>query len=374
MERLKIMVLANDTTYTYNLRRELLIRMIAEGHKVTLACELLRFQDELSQMGCRLINISTGRRGTNPLNDLLLLLRYLSIIRNNKPDVVLSYNIKPNIYGGIACRLLHIRYYPNITGLGKPMKYPGLLQKLTIGLCKIGMHNANAVFFQNSENESFFRQRNILTDKTKTVMLPGSGVNLQQHKLEPYPKEESTLLFLVVGRIMREKGTDEVLYAAEVIKRKYPNVIFRFLGDYDGDYEKKIDNAVRKGTIEYIGHVADVHSHLKECHAIVHASYHEGMANVLLESAACGRPIVATEVPGCKETFDEGISGFSCQARNADSLIAAICKFIELPYVEKEKMGLAGRLKMVREFDRDFVVEKYLEEIRSPRIVGEEDV
>ena len=363
-----VVVVANDTTVGYIFRKEIIMGLISSGYKVTFIGEPLLFSRNLESLGCQVLPVDTRRHGKNAFRDMMLFYRYYILLRRCAPDVVLTFNIKPNVYAGMACRMLGIPYYPNITGLGSPLSYPGFLQRLTILLYRIGIKKAPAVFFQNADNERFFYNNKLLSASTESILLPGSGVNLEQHSLEPYPGECEKLLFLVVGRIMRDKGTDEILYAAKKIKQEYPNVTFRFLGEHDGGYEQKIMEAARQGIIEYAGRVVDVHSHMKQCHAIVHASYFEGMANVLLECAACGRPIIATNIPGCIETFDEGVFGISCKVKDGDSLASAIRKFIELPYAEKEQMGLAGRAKVQKCFDRQIVVNKYLETIEKNKV------
>lgn len=358
-----IVVIDNETLSGYLFRKEILAGFLSEGYKVTFVGEPHGYVQELETMGCRVIPVQTRRRGVNPFQDAYLFCRYLAILVRLKPEAVLTYTIKPNVYGGLACRLLRIRYYPNITGLGSPLFYPGLLQRLTSFLYKLGIGNATTVFFQNTSNEQFFRRRKLLSNRSSVVLLPGSGVNLQQHRFEAYPEEQRKLRLLVISRLMRDKGIDEILSAARKIKGEYPEVIFRLIGNYDGNYEEKIDAAVHDGIIEFMGRVSDVHSYIKNSHAVVHASYHEGMSNVLLEGAACGRPVIATDIPGCRETFVDGISGIACQPHNVDSLVSAIRAFIELPHAQKREMGRQGRKRMECQFDRRIVVEKYIKEI-----------
>ena len=196
-------------------------------------------------------------------------------------------------------------------------------------------------------------------------LLPGSGVNLDRHCYEPYPVETEKLVFTTIGRLMKDKGTDELLKAAKAVKQKYPSVRFRVIGFFDGDYQAKIESAVKNGVIEYIEQQKEIHPFIKETHAVIHPSYHEGMSNVLREAAATGRPVLASKVPGCTETFAEGVSGFGFQAKDSADLEKVIERFIRLPYEEKEAMGKAGRQRMEEKFDRRIVVEKYMGEIRK---------
>lgn len=358
-----IAVITNDHAWTYNLRRELISSLLEKGYRVVLMLAYGKRVDDLVAMGCEFIEVPFDRHGKNPFSELKLIFSYLKILRKLKPCAAITYTIKPNVYGGIACSLLKIPCIANVTGLGGAVKNGGLMQVITVALYRLGLSRAQKVFFQNEENRQFMLAHGVGTRSYD--LLPGSGVNLEQHSLESYPENDEKIVFLVIGRIMRDKGSDEILQAAKIVKERYPNVTFHLLGFCDGDYQEKLDDAVKNRFIEYLGMQDDVHSFIKNSHATVHASYHEGMANVLLETAAAGRPVIATDVPGCRETFDDGVSGFACQPKDVDSLVAAIEKFIALPHEDKVQMGLAGRKKMEREFDRSIVVEKYVQELNK---------
>ena len=337
------------------------MQRLLEEHEVHISLPHGEYVDDMVKMGCTYWPCEFDRHGTNPVKELAQIRYYRELIKQCRPDVVLTYTIKPNVYGGVACATLKIPYITNITGLGSAVENGGLMQKITLALYRLGTKRALKVFFQNSENEKIMLSHGIGTHAHD--LLPGSGVNLEQHSFEPYPESDEKIILLVIGRIMRDKGSDEILQAANIIKQRYPNVTFRLLGFRDGDYQEKLDTAVAEGSIEYLGMQNDVHSFIKNSHATVHASYHEGMANVLLETASAGRPVIATDIPGCRETFDDGVSGLSCKPKDVDSLVAAITKFIALPHDSKAQMGLAGRKKMEREFDRSIVVEKYMQEL-----------
>ena len=277
--------------------------------------------------------------------------------------LVLTYTIKPNIYGGIASRLFRIPYIANITGLGTSIENGGFIQKIVLNLYKIGLSKASCVFFQNSSNCKSFTDNHIVSDNI--MIIPGSGVNLKQYFFEEYPSNDTVIKFLFIGRIMKNKGIEELLYAASILYEKYPNVQFDVLGNIKDDYSDLIRDLASKGIIKYHGYQDDVHSFIKNSHATVLPSYHEGTANVLLESASTGRPVLATNVPGCKETFDEGVSGFGFEARNTDDLVNKLIKFVQLPYEQKKAMGLAGRKKMEKEYDRNIVIDAYISEIEN---------
>lgn len=357
---MKILILANNDIGLYKFRKEL-IQELLKKYEVYISLPYGNFVPELQRLGCIYIDTPISRRGTNPITDIRLFFNYRKILINIKPDAVLTYTIKPNIYGGSACRLAHIPYITNITGLGTSIENAGLMQKFVFGLYRISLAKASCVFFQNEPNRKAFLDRHLLHGKTR--LIPGSGVNLQQHCLEEYPSDADGLVFVFIGRIMRDKGIGELFEAAQQIKARYPAAQFDIIGECEEDYTDQINRLNDLGIIRYYGQQNDVHTFIKNSHAVILPSYHEGTANVLLESASSGRPILASNVTGCRETFDEGITGFGFEARNADSLVAAIMKFINLPHERKRLMGLSGRLKMEKEYDRNIVVDAYMEEI-----------
>ena len=360
---MRVLIIANNDMGLYKFRRELLEELVTE-HEVTISLPDGEFVPSLVDLGCTFEPCELlDRHGTNPVKELKLIGYYKKLIRRVKPDIVLTYTIKPNIYGGMACAALRVPYVANITGLGTALENGGLMQKALLILYRFGLRKAKKVFFQNAANRDFMLTKGVI--KTPYELLPGSGVNVDRFAYQSYPKTDSPTVFVTVGRIMKDKGADEVLYAARRIKETHPDVIFRLVGGFDGAYEETVKAAADEGIVEYVGQQADVIPFLRDSHAILHASYHEGMANVLLEAASCGRPAVATNVPGVRETFDDGVSGISCPARDGDALVFAIEEFLKLPHERKEAMGRAGREKVLREFDRRIVVNQYMQEIHA---------
>lgn len=359
----KIIIFSNHDLYTYKLRKELIKNLIDNGFKVIIVLPYGKYVDFLKEMGCEYVNLPYNRRGMNPLEDLKLLFNYLKIIKNIEPDVVLSYTIKPNIYGGMACRILKIPYIPNITGLGTSIENRGILQKIVLFLYKIGIGKAAMVLFQNNRNMQLFKDNKIVKNNAK--LIPGSGVNLADHPYEEYSENGGIINFLYIGRIMKDKGILEFIEAATIIKSIYDKAVFDIIGDGEEMYIKQIQQSAEKGVVNYYGKQDDVHSFIKRSHAIILPSYHEGIANVLLEAASTGRPVLASNVAGCRETFDDGISGLSFEAKSIDSLVDTIKRFIELPYNKKKLMGIEGRKKVEREFDRNIVVDAYLKELKT---------
>lgn len=360
-KNVRILVADNHEDGMYKCRGELLARLAME-YDVYVSVPKGKYTKALQDLGCHFENLTIDRRGVNAFSEFGLLRRYHKLLDRVNPDIVLTYSIKPNVYLGILCGRHKIPYIANVTGLGSSMQ-AGTGQKLMMALYRMGLKNADTVFFQNETNRDIMLQHHLVHGDY--ALIPGSGVNLITHCYEPYPERDVPIHFLTIGRIMKEKGTDELIDAARIVKKKYPYVLFRMIGFYDGDYQGKIQRAQEEGLIEFCGHQDDVHAYIRQCHAVIHPSYHEGMANALLEAAATGRPVIASDIPGCREAFDAGVSGLACKAQDAESLADAILRFIDLPYEKKVSMGKAGREKMEREFDRNIVIEKYLQKIKE---------
>lgn len=278
-----------------------------------------------------------------------------------KPDIVLGYTIKPNIYGAIAAREKNIPFVANITGLGTAVENPGLSQKISIVLYKVAFKKIQRVFFQNTENQQFFINHKIAIDKQG--LLPGSGVNLNKFTVKEYPKSD-IVKFAFISRIMKEKGIDQYLDAAKMIKGKYPKTEFHICGFCESEYEGKLNEYNDKGIVIYHGMIRDVAEFMGKMNCIIHPTYYpEGLSNVLLEASATGRPIITTNRSGCREVVDDGVNGYMIPQKNSGKLVEAIEKFMKLSSDEKKAMGLAARKKVEREFDRQIVVEAYMKEI-----------
>lgn len=359
-----VLILSNSLKGLYSFRKEVLKAIRDEGYDVVLSVPQA---DERAQyfesIGCSIVETELNRRGMNPISDFNLLVRYCKLIRKIKPITVLTYTIKPNVYGGLACRLTKTPQLANVTGLGDAMENGGWLQKLTMTLYKVGLSKTKKVFFQNTTNKEYFEKHGIV--RGDTILLPGSGVNLAHHTFQAYPTDEGKVRFLFIGRLLKDKGVEELFDAAETIKSKYPNAEIQMLGPTGGSLQSRLDDLVDKGIVKHLGSTTDVRPYIGAVECTVMPSYHEGMSNVNLESEANGRPVITTNVPGCKETIDDGATGYLVEVKNGESLATAMEKFILLTYNEKVNMGHNARKKVEKEFDRQIVVEKYLSEING---------
>ena len=352
----KVLILANNDVGLYKFRKEL-IEELLKDYEVYISLPYGNFVNDLINIGCNFIDTTIDRRGINPINDLKLICQYNRLVKKICPDIILSYTIKPNIYGAYVAKKRNIPVFANITGLGSAVENGGLLQKITVLMYKFAFSKTQTVFFQNKENMQFFEDKKIAVGKHK--LLPGSGVNLQHFKPLKYPDDKTTE-FVFISRIMKEKGIDQYLEAAKYMRNKYPNTRFHICGFCEEDYEDILKEYQNQGIIIYHGLLDDVRKILKITHCTIHPTYYpEGMSNVLLESCACARPIITTDRSGCKEIVDNGVNGYIVKQKDSRDLIDKIEKFLNLSYEDKKSMGLYARNKVESEFDRNIVVNIY---------------
>ena len=361
----KIFLISNSLISLTNLRHEFILKLL-DNYDVSLVCPL-EPQDEMrfkpfKEKGCGLIETSFARRSTNPLSELKLKKLYRRILKKHMPDLVITYTIKCNIYAGMACEKLNIPYMVNITGLGTAFEKNGLLKTISVILYKKALKKCNTIFFQNKQNQKIMEGFGLVRDNAKLVT--GSGINTEHFKLLPFPKEGS-VGYIFIARIMKAKGADEFLEAASLMKKKYPDSSFTVLGYCEEDYTDKLKKYEDAGVISYKGWQEDSIPFLEKSMALVLPSYHEGLSNVCLEASSCGRAIIASDISGCRETVDNGVTGFLCKKEDVTDLYDKMEQFYLLPYDRKKEMGLKGREKVSREFDRNKVIEVYEQAIEK---------
>ena len=350
----RILIVTNHSYMLYRFRLEL-IQELMKTNEVILSMPFVGHEEDFQALGLRCIQTDVDRRGINPKTDFRLFLTYRKLLKELKPDLVITYSIKPNIYGGLACRLAGIPYCANVQGLGTAFQKKGLAQFVTV-LYRLALGKANTVFFENQPNAAEFCRRRILRAEKETV-LPGAGIHLERYPYHPYP-DNDVVRFLYLGRFMKEKCMDELLHAIRRLRKEVGSrVILDLVGFYDDEYYKsQLEALVAEGTAVYHGFQTDPIPYYAAADCVVLPSYHEGMSNVLLEAAAIGRPIITSDIPGCREAVDAEETGFLCPARDADGLYLQMRRMAELPRERRQAMGTAAREKMVREFDRRKVV------------------
>jgi len=362
-----ILILANYANGLFLFRKELVESFKSAGHRVIVSVPFDENVHKLQDMDVELVDTHLERHGMNPLKDIKLFADYMKIMKELKPDAVLTYTIKPNIYGASAAKVLKIPYICNVTGLGTAIEKGGMLSKILVMMYSFSMNRAVKVFFQNERNLKFMQSKGVA--KKNAALLPGSGVNLTEHPFREYPSEKDGVRFLAVIRIMKDKGIEEYLEAAKEIASMNKNVSFELVGEYEEDerekYEPGIKELEEKGLIRYYGHLDSVEPVMAQSHVIVHPSYHEGLSNVLLEAGACGRPILATNVSGCKETFEEGVSGIGFDPHDAKALKDAINNILALSEDDRKEMGHKSRIFIEKNFDRQIVTSIYEQTLKN---------
>ena len=358
---MKILILTNFDVGLYQFRKEL-IEQLLKDNTVTISLPYGELVEPLKELGCKFVDTPFERRGINPIKDIGLFRRYISLIKTGKPDLVITYTIKPNIYGALACRLKNISCAVNITGLGTAFQHQGFMRKAVTMMYRTALKKANVVFFENEENRQIFVTEQIVR-KDQTCLLNGAGVNLEHYQVAEYPTDNDSTRFLFVGRVMKEKGIEELFSAIRKLRADGIDCSLDVLGGYEEDYKSVIDQYEAEGWLHYHGYQKDVRPFIEASHCFVLPSWHEGMANTNLECAASGRPVITSNIHGCLEAVEDGVTGYLCEKQNSESLYLAMKKFTELPYEKRKAMGLAGRKHMEDMFDKRKVVEATIDRL-----------
>lgn len=360
---LKIVFCVNAAWNIWNFRRALVQALIADGHEVIVLAPEDATTPKLIALGCRFVPLRMNAKGLNPITDLRLMLRLRRAFRGLAPDVVLGFTIKNNIFGALAAKSIGLPFMPNVTGLGTAFLSGGFLRRVAITLYKRAFRTLPVVFFQNADDRALFLRSRIITPD-QAVLLPGSGIDLAAFPATDYPPPDQPITFLMIARVLRDKGALEYVDAARKIKAAVPSVRFQLLGPIDTQNRSAIDRSTVQqwqddGVIDYLGAVEDVRPFIAAAHCVVLPSYREGAPRTLIEAAAMARPVIATDVPGCRDVVSQGITGFLCAVQSADSLAAALSRFLALDRGAQEQLGQAGRAKMVLDYDQRIVVEAY---------------
>lgn len=360
-ENKKFMIVTNHSYMLWQFRRELIAELQKHGD-VVISMPFVGHEDDFKAMGCRCINTELDRRSINPATDLKLYGFYKRLLKSEQPDMVITYSIKPNIYAGFACRQMNIPYCVNVQGLGTAFQKEPIASIVTL-MYRTAVKKAKTVFFENEVNAAEFVERKIISRSQQTI-LHGAGVNLEVYKKQEYPTEENGIHFLFLGRIMKEKGVDELFEVVKRLKGKYgEKVTLDLVGFFEDEYKEKVGKLVEDGIVVFHGFHSDPKPYYGMSHCVVLPSYHEGMSNVLLEAASVGRALIATDIPGCGEAVDEGVNGFLCKKMDIESLYNCMEKFMEIGKEQRIKMGCEGRMKMKSEFSRDIIVKKTIDSV-----------
>lgn len=357
MKRDKILIITNHSYMLWQFRRELIAKLM-ESYEVILSMPFVGHENDFMAMGLRCIRTEIDRRGVNPVKDFKLIEFYRKMLQEVKPDLVITYSIKPNIYAGLLCGRMGIPFCANVQGLGTAFEKPGLAQFVTV-LYRQSFRKVGMVFFENTENAREFLTRRIVP-KQKVKVLHGAGINLDYYAYQPYPRNEK-FHFLYLGRIMKEKGIDELFDAVRQLKKEKADFILDLVGFFEDDYEQQVQDLEKEGIVKFHGFQEDPRPFYAMSDCVVLPSYHEGMSNVLLEAAATGRPLITTDVSGCREAVIPEESGLLVQIKDSESLYHAMRKMLNLSQQERSLMGQKGRERMRNEFRKETVIEETIQ-------------
>ena len=349
----KILIVTNHSYMLYRFRKEL-IQRLAQDHDVVVSTPFVGHEKDIEALGCRCVKTDVDRRGMNPKTDKKLIMDYKHLLEAEKPDMVITYSIKPNIYMGMLCRKNNIPYFVNVQGLGAA--FQNKIMSIAVSfLYSIALKKARVVFFENHANAKEFLNRRIISAK-QVVVLPGAGINLESYSYQDFPQDD-VRHFLYMGRIMREKGVEEWFEAAKRLKAEYGSrIVFDMVGFFEDEYSGIVEELQKEGVIMFHGFQTEPRPFYQQAHCIVMPSYHEGLSNVLLEAAAIGRPIVTSDIPGCREVVVDGKNGYLCEVKNAQMLYEKMKLIMEAPIEELISMGKNGRQHVAEHFAKDAVV------------------
>ncbi|MGF6600030.1 glycosyltransferase involved in cell wall biosynthesis [Paraburkholderia sp. GAS448] len=366
---LRISLVCNTAWAIYTYRQGLIRMLVGKGVEVTVIAPRDRTFDLLAQMGCRCIDLPVASKGTSPREDLRTLWALYRHYRSIRPHVVIHYTIKPNIYGTIAARLAGVDSVAVTTGLGYVFIQQSRAAQVAKKLYRFAFRFPREVWFLNRDDKAAFVDQNLLVHPERARLLHGEGVDLEQFAFTPLA-EKTHFDFILIGRLLWDKGVGEYVEAARRLRSRYPQARFRLLGPVGVDNPSAITRAEveaweREGIIEYLGEAHDVRPFIADADCVVLPSYREGVPRTLMEASAMGRPIVTTDVPGCREVVADGVNGLLCEVKSSESLAAKLAQMLDMNGDERRAMGKRGREKVTSEFDERMVVERYKELLQT---------
>lgn len=370
LPKLKVVIALNTAWNLLNFRGGLIRALVAQGYEVVAVAPNDSYAPRLAALGCRFVPLPMDNQGTHPGRDAVLLWRFVRLLMLERPDVYLGYTVKPNVYGSLAARFLNIPVVNNIAGLGAVFIKQGWLVRVVRKLYTLALARSAKVFFQNDDDRQLFIAGGLVRPEV-TALLPGSGIDLAQFAVAPLGaafESGRKFRFLLIARMLWDKGVGEYVEAAKLIHERWPQAECCLLGFVDAQNPTAISAAqmeawVAQGVVKYLGVSDDVRVEIAAADCIVLPSYREGTPRTLLEAAAMGRPIITTNAVGCREVVDDGINGLLCKVKDASDLADKMAQMLSLSQAQRTEMGLRGRAKMVAEFDEEIVIGKYLDAI-----------
>jgi glycosyltransferase involved in cell wall biosynthesis len=371
-EKLHVLLTVNASWNVINFRSGLIRALIADGHRVTVTSPEDRYSSQITDLGCAYLPLAMDSKGLSVCRDALLFGRFLALFRSKCPDVVLSFTIKNNIYAAFAGRLAGVPVIPNVTGLGTAFIREDWLNSFAIHLCRGAFRHTPVVFFQNPDDRALFAEKGILRPDAATQILPGSGIDLRHFAAMHYPAEGDGIRFLYVGRLLRDKGVLELVEAARILRATHPQARVQLLGEVESANRTAIDRRivegwVDEGLVDYLGTASDIRPIVAAAHCVVLPSYREGTPRTLLEAGALARPVIATDVPGCRSVVHDGVTGLLCRVRDPNDLAGCMADMIALGAEARAVMGREGRQRMEQMYDEAFIHEAYRNQLELLR-------
>lgn len=365
---MKIAIGCNTSRYAWFFRGSLIRELIGAGHSVVVVAPEDEYSSKLKDIQAKHVHLQM-KMNKNPVGDIAIYQGFKKIFKHENPDAYLGYTVKPNVYGSLAAQRLNIPVINNIAGLGYTFINKGITTRVVKLLYKLALKKSHKVFFQNTDDLDLFKRHNLVGHE-RVDLLPGSGVDLEKFSVAPQQHSDSTCNFLMIARLIREKGILEYVSAAEALRANGIKAKFKLLGFIDKDNpgaipEGQLIQWVQSNTIEFLGHADDVRDAIASSNCVVLPSYREGTPRSLLEAAAMGRLIITTDTPGCRHVLVDGITGFLCKPRDANELAIKMTQVANMALEERRVMGLRGRSKMEQEFSEGIVIDKYLNELAA---------
>ena len=366
----KIAVIENGLFSTYTMREALMLRLMSEGCDVYILTHTNSFVPQVEKMGMKVINVGSGN--LNPIKVSRYIYNLRRALRKIKPDVCLTFSIRPAIWGNLITRELDIPTITNITGIGPLFISKSIVYRIARTMYKKALNRTKKVFFQNYDDMNLFLERKFV--KTSVAeRIPGSGIDYNKFKpIILKEKDPDTFIFLFIGRLIKDKGIFEYINASRTLRKKFPNAVFNVMGPFWTQNLKRntithsqLQNWIDEGVIDYLGEKKDVRKFIAEADCVVLPSYREGTSNTLLEAASMGKPVITSNTTGCKEIVTDRVTGFLCRVRDELDLADKMEQMILLPIAEREEMGKKARLKIINEYDKQIVIDAYLKAIRE---------
>ncbi|EGR4154654.1 glycosyltransferase family 1 protein [Vibrio cholerae] len=371
---MKLVMVANTAWSVFNFRHSLIKELLSSGVELYVIAPEDKFSAKLAELGCQVLDLPMQAKGVNPIADLGLMLRLLRHYREIKPDFIIHYTIKPNIYGSLAAKLAGIPSLAITTGLGYTFVNQNVVSQVARQLYKFAFRYPKEVWFLNEDDRSAFLEHQLIAPN-KAVLLHGEGVNLNHFVPTDKPQPDEHVRFLLIARMLRDKGVCEFVEAARQIRKQHPNAIFQLLGDCGVPNpsvigREEIAQWEKDGIVEYLGTTDDVRPIIAQADCLVLPSYREGIPRTMIESAAMAKPLIVSDAPGCRDVVLDGQTGYLCEVKNAQSLAQRCEQFLTLSDSEKQVMGNAGRSFMEAKFDENLVIKQYFETLKKFKVLS----